>query len=286
VRHDESLEIVLNSERLNLIRYAGGDTFLLPYLAKMIPPHTCYVEVFGGGAPLLLNKPPSKVEIYNDIDGDLVNLFRVVKERLDDFLKELEWVLVSRDTYYEYQYKLAKGIEKDPVRRAAMYFYVLRLSFGGKFSSGFAPSAKKNHAKDFFRAIEKLRDIHMRLRNVVIERLDFREVIRRYDSKTTFFYCDPPHLYTSTEAEKGKHYYQTSFTEKDYMDLLKALENIEGKFLLKQSVEIPWLREWAERNRFSVVQLKLKKSVRGRPRDESAEHQAIYFIANYKLKNL
>ncbi|MHA1632769.1 MAG: DNA adenine methylase [Candidatus Freyarchaeota archaeon] len=83
VRASECLEIPLHEPRLALIGYMGGDQLLLPYIAKMIPPHRCYVEVFGGGAPLLLNKPPSPHEVYNDLDGKLVNLFMVVKEKPD-----------------------------------------------------------------------------------------------------------------------------------------------------------------------------------------------------------
>lgn len=251
---DGPLEVVpYSGGRLNLVYYAGGDSFLLPHLMKMIPPHVCYVEVFGGGAPLLLNKSPSKVEVYNDIDGDLVNLFRVVKERFGEFIEELRWVLYSRELYYDYLYRL-EG-EGDSVKRAAMYFYVLRASYGGKFGKGFSGSKAQNDAKAFFNALQDLEKIHKRLRNVVIERLDFRSCIRKYDGEHTFFYMDPPHLFIT--AEKNKDYYRggpDTFNDKDYMELLSLLENIKGKWLLKQT-ETPFITDWAREKGYRIVRL-------------------------------
>lgn len=278
ISKDEALEVVMAKPKIDFFHYMGGDFPLLKYLAKLIPPHNCYVEVFGGAAPLLLNKSPSKVEIYNDIDGDLVNLFRVVKERFQDFMHELDWWLYSREIYYDYQKRFR--FEKDPVKRAAMYFYLLRSSFSGKVIHGFSTSKIRNEASRFAHSVELLRKVHERLKKVVVERLDFREVIKRYDSRGTFFYCDPPHLYYSTE-KRERDYYVERFSVADFMDLLNLLENIEGKFLLKQT-SIPFILDWGEKNGYWVKEvctpLHSKKTKGGR-----RENLKTLFVANYKF---
>lgn len=199
IENDISLEVV-GGEDLTLFHYPGGDSTLIPYYLKMIPPHVTYVEVFGGSAKLLFCKPPSKVEVYNDVDGDLVNLFRVIKDRekFRIFLNELDMTIYSRRIYYDMCKKLRMGAQND-IERALAYFYVINASFFGKVGKGFATSKATNHAHAYFNKIALLKRIHRRLRNVVVEDLDFRECIKRYDSDKTFFYLDPPHLYISTE---------------------------------------------------------------------------------------
>ena len=288
VREDEALEIPLHEGRINLITYMGGDSYLLPYLAKMTPPHETYVEVFGGGGVFLLNKPPSKVEVYNDLDGNLVNLFKVVKERPEEFQQQFEMILYSRQVYYEFLKKHKGGGWSDDMERAVGWFFLTRGAYLGKIGAGFATGKSRNVAKSFFNAVENVKKIHRRLRNVIIESLDFREVIKRYDGSRTFFYCDPPHLYLSTDGGAiGAKYYNmdiNAFNDADYMGLLKLLENIKGKFLLKQAVDVPYLRDWANENGFSVLRLKLKKSTRGDPRGKESDAYHLWFIANYKLK--
>lgn len=284
VRGDDVLEVPLHEPRLNLVKYMGGDSFLLPYLAKMIPPHECYVEVFGGGAPLLLNKPPSRVEVYNDLDGLLVNLFKVVRERYDEFMEKARWLLYSRQLYYEYLHALASNKISDPVERAVAFWYVLSASYAGAagIGSGFGTSTKHNEARAMWARLGKLELIHKRLRNVVIEQLDFREVLKKYDGDRTFFYLDPPHLYIATEKKDAM--YRLGFTEKDYMDLLGLLEKARGKWLLKQTAVTPWLLEWAEGRGYSYTTVTLKKALRPDPRMQRADTYKVLFIANYPLR--
>lgn len=280
VKENQALEVPLHDPKLNLIFYMGGDSFLLPYLAKMIPPHECYVEVFGGGAPLLLNKPPSKFEVYNDLDGDLVNLFMVVRDRPEEFLKRTEWLLVSRQLYYDFLSKLRSKEIKDPIERAVIYWYVAVTSFAGKFGKGLGFGPKSPIASKMWGVWERLRLIHERLKRVIIEQLDFRELIKRYDRPTTFFYLDPPHLYYGTE---GSDYYTLVFSDKDYMDLLDIITKIKGKFLLKQSGEIPWLLEWAEKHGYTVKRVELFKYSQKKV-GEKRERYIVYFISNYELQ--
>ncbi len=278
----ETFTVPLHSPRLALVQYMGGDYFLIPYIARMIPPHTTYVEVFGGGAPLLLNKPPSKVEVYNDIDGDLVNLFMVVKDRIEEFMREFEWLLYSRKLYYDFLRDYRR--ERDRVKRAVKYFYILRTSFSGVLGSGFASSANplgyKTHK--FWRRVGELKLIHERLKHVIIEQLDFRECIRLYDREYTFFYLDPPHLFYSTEKDKG--YYATNFTDSDYFDLLSILTRVKGKWLLKQNY-IPAIIDWAREHEYSMRIVRMTKFSQKavKERGERKEGMKVVFVANYKI---
>ena len=283
VKDGEALEIPLHNPRLTLFHYMGGDYYLLPYISKMIPPHICYVEVFGGAASLLLNKPPSKVEVYNDIDGNLVNLFKVVRDKPDELVREFDtWVVYSRQMHYEMLKMLEK--EKDDVRRATMFLALIYMSFNGNLNAGFSTSKVNNQAKKMFNVIDRIKDIHKRLKNVVIEQLDFREIIKRYDSAKTFFYLDPPHLYYATEkARKEGDYYIKTLNEKDYMDLLNILEKTEGKWLLKQNY-IPFILEWAKKNNYSTTMIQLSKPST-LSSNENRETMKVVFVANFQIKN-
>lgn len=279
VPRDTSLEVLQYFDKpRQFLRYMGSDYHILKYLLKMVPPHRCYVEVFGGSAVLLLNKSPSKVEVYNDVDNDLVNLFVVIRDRFDVFIRKLRWIPYARTQYYEFLKKYDE-IE-DPVDKAVATYFILKASFAGKFGKGFGTSKVTNHAKAFYSSIEELELLRERLTNVIIENLDFREVIKRYDSKETFFYLDPPHLYISTE--RSLDYLKTGFTVKDYMDLLKLLESIEGKFLLKQTLTDNELIRWARRNGFRVRMIRFKLSA-GLVRDAERREETYIFVANYRI---
>jgi len=278
IRDDEPVEIIYDNPDLSLFKYPGGDTYLLPYLRGMIPPHTCYVEVFGGSGKLLLNKPPSRVEVYNDIDGELVNLFRVVKNRemFRKFMNHLDMVLYSREIFYEYLRKLREGVG-DNIERAVYLFYTLNASINGMGKS-FSTSRKDNTAKRFFNVVGRLREIHRRLKRVVVENLDFRDVMLKYDSPQTFFYLDPPHLYSSTEKYS---YYSARFTDNDYLDLLNLLDKIEGKFLLKQTLSTNYVLNWARERGYRVKTLQLANYMK--LDREKRSTLKVVFVANYNL---
>ena len=278
------LEVPLHKPRLNLHSYMGGDYYLLPFLAKLFPPHKCYVEVFGGAAPLLLNKPPSKVEVYNDIDGNLVNLFRVVREEYRTFLERCKWLLYSREMYYDLflEFRKTGFRELDRVERAVRYFSLMSMAFNGNLGTraGFRTSKVRNLAFSFFQKIHgTLSLVHKRLQNVVIENLDFRECIKRYDSELTFFYLDPPHLYFSTEKPHGD-FYDTSFGEDDYMDLLSLLETVRGKWLLKQNY-LPFIEKWCRENKFRVHIARVFRSASTVNLNSKRSYMKVMLITNY-----
>lgn len=221
-----------------------------------------YIEVFGGGGAVLFGKKESTFEVYNDFNGHLVNLFRVVKERPFEFLQELGiYNLNSRtefgclklflnDERVPYTYlkenltildKMLPPLEKKQfielyskhaedrdLQRAVNFYKLISYSFA---SGGSSWSAQKSTIID---VSDKVTRCSHRLRSVVIENKDFEQLFKQYDEENAFFYCDPPYY----EAE----YYEACFTEQDHRRLKNVLANIKGKFMLSYN-DCPFIRE-------------------------------------------
>jgi DNA adenine methylase len=218
----------LETPALSLVPYFGGKQALVPQLIAMIPPHVSYVEVFGGGAALLLNKPPSEIEVYNDIDSSIVNLFEVIRDNPDQFLQRAEYLVYSRELCERWADEVeAKQWPADPVERALRFWYVLRSSFAAHPEKGWAFSRDdiRQRPKSLHNNLLAIKTIHERLKLVEIDNLDFRSLIKNRDAPTTVFYLDPPYL----EAED---YSSGDFTLQDHLDLAEALKHVEAKWLM------------------------------------------------------
>lgn len=194
---------------------------MIPELLEIMPPHKRYVEVFGGSAELLLCKPRSRQEVYNDINGYLVNLFIQVRDNLERVVERLNWLPFSRDLYenwsHDYQYGVAPS---DPVENAARFYYVLCSQFAGKMYGGWAVG-KTAWTQ---RRVEKLGVISERLQGVAVECNDFEKILRTWDKPDAFFFLDPPYL--------GMTGYRQGFGLKQHKRLRLSLEEVQGKWLL------------------------------------------------------
>lgn len=250
-------------------RYAGGKHHLIKKILPLIPPHKIYVEVFGGSAELLFRKPKSKIEVYNDIDGSLVNLFEVVRNRFPEFMEKAQWLLYSRQLYTMF----AKNERiDDPVERAVRTFYLYDASFGGMKSSSWGFGRSLPLPTIFFNKLKKLNKIHKRLQKVYIDCLDFRRCIKNWDSPETFFFMDPPYRGV-TQANK------ICFTDKDYEDLAEICKHIRGKFLITLN-DNPWFEALFSQFRIvkETTQLSSKKPV-----GQKREYYTHLLIMNYEL---
>lgn len=191
----------------------------------LIPKHTCYCEVFAGAAWLLFNKPESKSEVINDINVDLVTLYRVVQNHLDEFVRYFRWVLVARDEF-ERLHRVRSDTLTD-VQRAARFFYMLKTGFSSKVNSTtFGMSTGNGPALNLLRIEEELSAAHLRLARVYVENMPFGELIERYDRPHTFFYVDPP--YHGCEDDYGKGLFRRT----DFAVLAEQLAGIRGKFIM------------------------------------------------------
>lgn len=228
---------------MEYLRHPGSKFGLAKWIISHFPPHECFVDVFGGTGAVLIKKEPSKVEIFNDIDFDLVNLLMVIKESPKELAEELMKYPYSRGLYEKFLSEWREGVRGDNNFERAVRFYYLKISsFSGTFLAGFSRSAYckvneeksrwMNRAKEHFEKIQVLEDTAERFEEVLIEQKDFREIIELYDSPTTLFYCDPPYENIRKSEKKqhaGKAYYRTDFNKKDNSDLAALLSQIKGK---------------------------------------------------------
>jgi DNA adenine methylase len=203
----------------------GGKSLLAETITKRIPEHTCYCEVFAGAAWLLFKKQESKVEIINDINVDLVTLFRVVKHHLDEFVRYLRWILVARNEFE--RFKLENPETLTDIQRAVRFYFVLKNSFSGRIKKpSFSISTCRLSGFNLLRVEEELSAIHLRLARVYIENKGYGDLIRCFDRPETFFYIDPP--YYGCE----NYYGDGIFSREDFDRLSVILGGLKGKFIL------------------------------------------------------
>lgn len=213
-----------------LFPWVGGKYHLTKRLLKLLPAHRAYCEVFGGAASLLLAKEPSEIECYNDLNGDLVNFFLVVRDHPIQLLERIYLLPYSRELFEDWSKQILKTDEPaDRIERAAHMYYCLCGGFGGKGPGrGWASTREcvRHHPLTWYRHVTKIPEFHERLRDVYIDHLDFRYFIEHWDASETFFFLDPP--YFETDDYPGV----PDFTEKDHRDLGKLLAGVQAKWLL------------------------------------------------------
>ncbi|MBS0353049.1 MAG: DNA adenine methylase [Proteobacteria bacterium] len=177
--------------------WIGGKRRLAKTILPLFPEHTCYVEPFCGGAALFFMKEPSKAEVLNDVSGDIVNLYRVIQHHLEEFVRQFRWALVSRESFLHHREAKVTGMTD--IQRAARFFYLQKLCFGGKaVGQTFGTSATSPAKLNLLRIEEDLSLAHLRLSRATVEHLPWLECARRYERPDTLFFMDPP--YWGTEG--------------------------------------------------------------------------------------
>lgn len=203
----------------SFIGWIGGKSHLKNQIISLIPNNcTRYIEVCGGAGWVLFGKERIKgqMEVFNDIDGDLINLYRQIKNNCSELQSEIDW-LQSRELFNQYRYEIENKIELSDLQRAARYLYLIKCSFGSNRSS-FATAAKT-----IINIIDDLPAYQARLKNVIIENKDFESLIKTYDRPQAVFYVDPP--YVASERYYNKRY--VSFNKEN-----AVLKAIKGRFIL------------------------------------------------------
>jgi len=206
-----------------VIPWIGGKRRLAKEIIPMFPEHICYCEPFCGGAALFFMKDPSKVEVLNDFSGELVALYRVIQHHLEEFIRQYKWALVSRQMF-EWLGETPPQTLTD-IQRAARFFYLQKMSFGGKVSRrSFGTATTSPPRLNLTRVEEDLSQAHMRLARCYIENLDWKECIRKYDRPGTFFFLDPP--YWKVEG------YGAPFGIDQYHAMAELMRTMQGKAIL------------------------------------------------------
>ena len=231
------------------IKYYGGKIRLARKIVPLLAAHARYVEVFGGSGALLFAKTPCKVEHYNDIDGELVNFYRVLKERGQELRDRLELTLYAREVYTG----AGESYDdvSDPVERAARYFVLIEQSLNGRYRGGWSRDFHQNRAKVFFHAVASITAATKRLQGVVIENRDFRQLIPEFDEADVLIYCDPPYV-PETRVEKER--YRHEMSAKDHEELLDLILRSESMIVLSgysSQLYDDALHDW-DRQEFSV----------------------------------
>lgn len=206
-----------------IIPWIGGKRRLVDLLLSRFPPHGCYVEVFAGGAAVFFARSPAEVELLNDVNGELVNLYRVVTHHLEEFVRQFKWALSSRQVFKWLQETRPETLTD--VQRAARFFYLQQQSFGGKVAGQSWGTATTAPSINLLRIEENLSAAHLRLASgVYIEQLDWAACIDRYDRSHTLFYLDQP--YWETEG------YGVPFPWDQYEAMAARLATIKGKAVI------------------------------------------------------
>lgn len=232
-------ESTLESQMGKVIAFGwyGGKFNHLNWLLPLLPKATHYCEPFAGSAAVLLNREPAPVETYNDIDGEVVNFFRVLRDRQEELIREIGLTPFSRE---ELRIAAEESIDDlSELERARRFFVRARQVRTGLAQT--ASAGRWAHCKLTSRAgmagavsrwlgsVEGLSEIVQRLLRVQIENATAIEVIQRYDSEETLFYCDPPYPHDS----RGDSYaYGYEMTDNHHRELAEVLASLKGKVAL------------------------------------------------------
>jgi len=216
--------MIKTTKQISPVSWLGGKRLLRKTIIGKMPQHHCYVEAMCGGAWVLFGKEPSQVEVMNDLDHELINFYKIVKEHPDALKKELSGELVSRELFNQRKEEL-KGEEIDRIKKAGAFYYVLKCSYGGMRQT-FGYSRKEKPHLNLKEVNRIIHDSYERLLRVYIENLEYQELIPRYDSEETLFFFDPPY-----DTPTSKRYYR-SWSKKDYEVFKEYLTGIKGKFIV------------------------------------------------------
>jgi DNA adenine methylase len=261
-------------------KWVGGKSRLRKQIIDILPPHTCYVEPFAGAAWVLFGKTPSPVEILNDIDQELVNFFRVVKEKPELLIKSFEFELVARAEFE----RLAKLDAKQltDVDRAHRFYYLIMAGWGGELNyPRFQTSITDGgHGNRLIGALKTLRSriepVHKRLSTVIVENLDWKDCIDRYDRPGTVMYIDPP--YPGNKC----NYAHNMRDWEDHEKLVKRLSKVECKWILS-SYDNEEVRELF--GQFSIMPVQSFSGMRVEKNNTKRVQNNEVLILNFQLSN-
>lgn len=229
------------------ITYYGGKQKLAPIIIKLIPKHTLYAEPFSGGAAVFFAKRPSEVEVLNDLNGELINFYQVIKNHFDELAVEINNTLHSR-RLHKHAWVIYNNPELfDSVKRAWAVWVLSSQGFSGKLDNvwGYDITTDDTSRKIYFNKTTFTELYSRRFEKVQLENADALYIIRSRDSENSFFYCDPPYFNSNMGHYKG-------YTKQDFENLLQLLSTIKGKFLLSSYLS-KLLEEYTRNHSWSTL---------------------------------
>jgi DNA adenine methylase len=229
------------------LAYIGGKCAIASKIIAIFPSHKIYCEPFVGGAQVFFRKKKeqSTVEVLNDLDGEMVNFFRICQQHYEELLRYMRFMIVSRKWH-----ELLKATDPTTltdIQRAARHLYLLKNSYAGLIRSlnykchvvqppGFNPE----------RLPEIIEETHKRLARVQLENLPYEKVLQKFDRPETLFYCDPPYF--------GLKLYRHNLKTADYEQMATRLQGLRGKFVLSLN-DVPEVRRIFKQFKFREIDL-------------------------------
>lgn len=243
--------------------WMGGKKALARILIERIDalPHTTYAEPFVGMGGVFLRRTwRPKCEVANDRNGEITNLFRILQRHYPQLLEVMRFQITSRREFE--RLRKSEPSTLTDLERAARFLYLQRLAFGGQIEGVFGVAPDRPARFSLSRLEPLLEAAHARLEHVVIENLDWRDVLNRYDGTQTLFYLDPPYFGNENDYGKGM------FDRGDFAEMAEMLADIEGAFVLSIN-DTPQTREIL--SRFRIEEVKLKYTVSQQAATDAAE---------------
>ena len=212
------------------VPYMGGKFSLLKHILPQLPESKIFVDVFGGGGSVVYNKRPvSPITVYNDLSSEVYVFFKVLRERYDELHHLLEYTPFSCQLFKEAYAKLRRGKSEglSELERAWYWFILIRQSFGKKGDS-FARGLHKPCFRCFPVSVSNLRDLSDFFKGISIDNIDYWNLMQKYDSENTLFYCDPPYLAQCVSKASSEGYFN-SFSLEDHKLFLDRIKTLKGK---------------------------------------------------------
>ena len=263
---------------MSLINYPGGKFYLASKIIELFPKHTCYVEVFGGGAHVLFKKRPSIREVYNDIDKNLYALFKVLShpKMYKEFVRRISKLIAMRDVFNDFKLKI-ENEDLSLIDRAIVFYYLSRLSMYGSQTDFIV---NKTINRPLNRGLNFYKTAYERLKNVIIENKSYENLIEIYDTPDTLFYLDPPYVFDTRNGEL----YRYEFSNEKHLKLIEILQNIKGKAIVSgyESNLYLGLTHW---NKVKYKQLiQIGRNTISKDSDNLYREEALWY--NFEVENL
>jgi DNA adenine methylase len=223
------------SPRRPILRYHGGKWMLAPWIISHFPKHKTYVEPYAGGASVLLRKPRSFAEVYNDLDSEIVEIFKTARDDGERLARALELTPFARE-----EFKNAYHPTNDPIESCRRTIIRSFMGFGSDgvhstHRTGFRGRSQRSGttpAHDWANYPDAFRAIIARLQGVVLECKPALEVITGYDTPETLFYVDPPYVHSTRKRVDSARGYRHEMTDEDHHQLAELLNSVKGAVVL------------------------------------------------------
>ena len=257
------------------ITYYGGKQGMLRHIRPLIPEHDLYCESFAGGAAVFFDKEPVKVNVINDLNGELINFYKTVVNHFEELCHEISNTLHSRNQHAHAWYIYNNPDYFSNIQRAWAVFILSKLGFAGQLSGSFGfDKSEGRHSRKMRLAVEVFtQELKLLLQHSTIECDDAFTIIKRYDCPHAWHFIDPPYV------DSNMGHYSGMFNEQCLMDLLELCSNLQGKFMLTMYPNEA-IQQYAVNNNWIIHKVERQISA---CRAESRRRQEEWMVCNYTI---